>query len=135
VAPPIDPVRRLAGARQSPGRPHTKRFSRVQHASLGVSDDNALAESVIGLYKTEIIRREGPWRNLEAVELATLRRVDWLNNRRLLEPIGNILPVEYEQEHYRIHEAQAVVAGVNQRALRKTRGGSLPLRGRHRRIR
>ncbi len=68
---------------------------------------------MIGLYKTEIIRREGPWRNLEAVELANLRWVDWFNNRRLLEPIGNIPPVEYEREYYRIQEAQAVVAGVN----------------------
>ncbi len=81
--------------------------------SVGDSYDNALAESVIGLYKTEIIRREGPWRNLEAVELTTLRWVDWFNNRRLLEPIGNIPPVEYEQEYYRIHEAPVMVAGVN----------------------
>jgi transposase InsO family protein len=81
--------------------------------SVGDSYDNALAESVIGLYKTEIIRREGPWRNLEAVELATLKWVDWFNNRRLLEPIGNIPPVEYEQEYYRIQQEPVMVAGLN----------------------
>ena len=54
--------------------------------SVGDSYDNALAETVIGLYKTEVIRRRGPWRNLEKVELATLQWVDWFNNRRLLHP-------------------------------------------------
>jgi putative transposase len=56
--------------------------------SRGDSFDNALAESVIGLFKTEVIRRKGPWRTLEAVEFATLTWVDWFNHRRLLEPIG-----------------------------------------------
>ncbi len=60
--------------------------------SVGDSYDNALAESIIGLFKTEMIRRLGPWRSLEAVEFATLDWVDWFNNRRLLEPIGNIPP-------------------------------------------
>ncbi len=55
--------------------------------SVGDSYDNAMAETVIGLYKTEVIRRRGPWRNLECVEFATLGWVDWFNNRRLLEPI------------------------------------------------
>jgi putative transposase len=78
--------------------------------SVGDSYDNALAESVIGLYKTEVIRRRGPWKNLEAVEFATLEWVDWFNNRRLLEPIGNVPPVEYEQVYYRSQKAQAQVA-------------------------
>ena len=60
--------------------------------SAGDSYDNALAESVIGLFKTEVIRRKGPWKSLESVEYATLEWVDWFNNRRLLEPIGNIPP-------------------------------------------
>ena len=64
--------------------------------SVGDSYDNALAETVIGLLKTEIIHRRGPWRNLEAVEFATLEWVDWFNNRRLLEPIGSIPPAEAE---------------------------------------
>ena len=81
--------------------------------SVGDSYDNALAESVIGLYKTELIRRRGPWRNLEAVELATLKWVDWFNNRRLLEPIGNIPPAEYEEEYYRFQDTPVMVAGVN----------------------
>jgi transposase InsO family protein len=59
-----------------------------------------LAETVIGLYKTEVIRRRGPWRNLDKVELATLEWVDWFNNRRLLEPIGNLPPAEAEQRFY-----------------------------------
>lgn len=68
--------------------------------SVGDSYDNALAESVIGLFKTEVIRRRGPWRGLDSVEFATLEWVDWFNNRRLLEPIGNIPPAEAEARYY-----------------------------------
>jgi putative transposase len=68
--------------------------------SVGDSYDNALAESIIGLFKTELIRRKGPWRNLDAVELATLEWVDWYNNRRLFEAIGDIPPAEAEAQHY-----------------------------------
>jgi transposase InsO family protein len=68
--------------------------------SRGDSYDNALAESVIGLFKTEVIRRQGPWRHLEAVEFATLDWVDWFNHRRLLEPIGYVPPAEYEAHYY-----------------------------------
>jgi putative transposase len=68
--------------------------------SRGDSYDNALAESVIGLFKTEVIRRRGPWRSLDAVEFATLEWVDWFNHRRLLEPIGYIPPAEYEARYY-----------------------------------
>ena len=67
--------------------------------SRGDSYDNALAESVIGLFKTEVIRRQGPWQHLERVEFATLAWVDWFNNRRLLEPIGYVPPAEFEA-HY-----------------------------------
>ena len=74
--------------------------------SRGDAYDNALAETVIGLFKTEVIRRQGPWRNLEAVEFATLAWVDWFNHRRLLEPIGYIPPAEYEARYYE----QAAVA-------------------------
>ena len=80
--------------------------------SVGDSYDNALAETVIGLYKTEVIRRREPWRHLEAVEFATLEWVDWFNNRRLLEPIGNIPPVEFEEAYYQSQEAPAMVAGL-----------------------
>jgi len=68
--------------------------------SVGDSYDNAMAESIIGLYKTEVIRKLGPWRSLEAVEFATLEWVDWFNTRRLLEPIGYIPPVEFEEAYY-----------------------------------
>ena len=61
---------------------------------------NALAESVIGLFKAEVIRRKGPWRSVEAVEFATLAWVDWFNHRRLLEPIGYVPPAEYEASYY-----------------------------------
>jgi putative transposase len=74
--------------------------------SRGDSYDNALAESLIGLYKAEVIRRKGPWRTLEAVEFATLAWVDWFNHRRLLEPIGYVPPAEYEARYYE----QAAVA-------------------------
>jgi putative transposase len=68
--------------------------------SRGDSYDNALAESIIGLFKTEVIQRKGPWRHLEAVEFATLAWVDWFNTRRLLEPIGYVPPAEYEAQYY-----------------------------------
>ena len=67
--------------------------------SRGDSYDNALAESVIGLYKTEVINRRGPWRTVEAVELATLDWVEWFNNRRLLAPIGYVPPAECEEQY------------------------------------
>ena len=68
--------------------------------SVGDSYDNALAESIIGLYKTEVIRRRGPWGDLEAVEFATLEWVHWFNHRRLLGPIGDVPPAEFEQAYY-----------------------------------
>ena len=68
--------------------------------SVGDSYDNALAETIIGLYKTEVIHRRGPWRHLEAVEYATLEWVDWFNHRRLLEPIGNVPPAELETPYF-----------------------------------
>jgi len=68
--------------------------------SVGDAYDNALAESVIGLFKTEVIQRQGPWRHLEAVEWATLAWVDWFNTRRLLEPLGYVPPAEYEARYY-----------------------------------
>ena len=64
--------------------------------SVGDSYDNALAETIIGLFKTEVIQRRGPWRNFDAVEFATLEWVDWFNNRRLLEPLGYVPPAEAE---------------------------------------
>ena len=78
--------------------------------SVGDSYDNALAETVIGLFKTEVIHRRGPWRSLEAVEFATLEWVDWFNNRRLLEPIGNIPPAEAEARLHARSEELAMVA-------------------------
>ena len=78
--------------------------------SVGDSYDNALAETINGLYKTEVIRRRGPWKNIEDVEYATLEWVDWFNNRRLLEPIGNVPPAEYEMMYYRQLEESAMVA-------------------------
>ena len=74
--------------------------------SRGDAYDNALAETVIGLFKTEVIRRCGPWRSLDAVEFATLAWVDWFNTTRLLEPIGYVPPAEYEARYYQ----QAAVA-------------------------
>jgi len=68
--------------------------------SVGDSYDNALAETIIGLYKAEVIHRRGPWRHLEAVEYATLEWVDWFNHRRLLEPIGNVPPAEFEASYH-----------------------------------
>lgn len=81
--------------------------------SKGDSYDNALAESVIGLFKTEVIHRNGPWRGREDVELATLKWVWWFNHHRLLEPIGYIPPVEHEQAYYRRKEESLPVAALN----------------------
>jgi putative transposase len=83
---PLDPLHRAAG--EAGVEPSV--------GSVGDSYDNALAETINGLYKAEVIHRRGPWRSFEAVEYATLEWVDWFNNRRLLEPIGNIPPAEAE---------------------------------------
>jgi putative transposase len=78
--------------------------------SVGDSYDNALAETINGLYKAEVIHRRGPWRSFEAVEFATLEWVDWFNNRRLLEPIGNIPPAEAEERYYEMLAEQKLAA-------------------------
>jgi transposase InsO family protein len=83
---------------------YTERLSEVgitpSVGSVGDSYDNALAESIIGLYKTEIIRQRGPWKNIDEVEYVTLTWVDWFNNKRLLEPIGDMPPAEKEDIYY-----------------------------------
>ena len=79
-------------------------ISRRRHApsvgSVGDAYDNALAETVIGLFKTEVIQRRGPWRSLEAVEFAVLAWVHWFNTGRLLEALGDVPPAEYEARYY-----------------------------------
>jgi transposase InsO family protein len=78
--------------------------------SVGDSYDNALAETINGLYKAEVIHRRGPWRSLEAVEYATLEWVDWFNNRRLLQPIGHVPPAEAEAAYSAALEEPAALA-------------------------
>jgi len=78
--------------------------------SVGDSYDNALAETINGLYKAEVIHRRGPWKCFEAVELAALEWVDWFNNRRLLEPIGNVPPAEAEAAYYASVQPSAMAA-------------------------
>jgi putative transposase len=78
--------------------------------SVGDSYDNAMAETIFGLFKTEVIWPNGPWRGLEGVEFATLEWVDWFNHRRLLEPIGDIPPVEFEAMYYALQASQATAA-------------------------
>ena len=78
--------------------------------SVGDSYDNALAETINGLFIAEVIHRRGPWRSFEAVEYATLEWVDWFNNRRLLEPIGNIPPAEAEANFYAALETEPMAA-------------------------
>ena len=95
--------------------------------SVGDSYDNALAETINGLYKAELIHRRGPWRSFEAVEFATLEWVDWFNNRRLLEPIGNIPPAEAEAAYYaQLEMTRYRRVELKQNGLRETRGGSTP---------
>ena len=95
--------------------------------SRGDSYDNALAESIIGLFKTEVIQLKGPWRHLEAVEFATLRWVDFFNNRRLLEPIGYVPPAEHEANYFarlqqRVTIDDGIPAGILQPAPITDRG-------------
>ena len=78
--------------------------------SVGDSYDNALAETVIGLYKTELIKREAPWRSLEQVEYRTFHWVDWYNRKRLMEPLGDIPPIEFEWAYYARKNGQAIAA-------------------------
>ena len=78
--------------------------------TTGDSYDNALAESVIGLFKTEVIHPGGPWKSIDPVEYATLEWVDWFNHRRLLGPIGNVPPAEFEQAYYDQLEESAMAA-------------------------
>lgn len=79
--------------------------------SVGDAYDNALAESVIGLYKTELIKPRGPWRTVDEVEAATLHYVHWFNHDRLLEVNGDLPPVELEQTYYRLHNSDLAEAG------------------------
>jgi transposase InsO family protein len=80
--------------------------------SVGDSYDNAMAETIIGLYKAEVIHRLGPWRGVDHVEFETLDWVGWFNKHRLLEPIGNIPPAEFEELYYRSQETPALAAGL-----------------------
>ncbi len=81
--------------------------------SVGDSYHNALAESVIGLFKTQVIWRRGPWRNIDVVEFAVLEWVDWFNNRRLLEPLDYVPPVEHETAYCRAQSAPVAMVGLN----------------------
>jgi transposase InsO family protein len=78
--------------------------------SVGDSYDNALAETINGLYKAELIHRRAPWKSFEAVELASLTWVDLFNHRQLIEPIGNIPPAEAEARYYAMQEAMPMPA-------------------------
>ena len=108
---------------------YTERLAEAQInavvGSVGDWYDNALADTINGLYKTEVIRRRGPWKNIEAIEYATLEWVDWFNNRRLLEPIGNVPPAEFERSYYQQQKESAMVAWLKQPSLWNTRGGSV----------
>jgi len=81
--------------------------------SRGDSYDNALAETIIGLFKTEVIRMRGPWRQIEDVEFATLQWVWWFNHHRLFGPIGFVPPAEFEEAYYRNQESQIEPGTLN----------------------
>lgn len=95
--------------------------------SKGDSYDNALAETINGLYKAELIHRRVPWKTRESVELATLEWVAWFNNHRLMAPLGYVPPAEYEANYYRQLEQQAMSAWLKRRGLHGSRGGSVML--------
>ena len=113
LADASDPRRASAAANTS--RSNTPSVSRKPGSSFSVgtvgdSYDNALAETINGLYKAEVIHRRGPWRSFEVVEFTTLTWVDWFNNRRLLEPIGNIPPAEAEERYFAMLNDKAMAA-------------------------
>ena len=97
------------GRHIEPGAGNADSYRRSTY-SVGDSYGNALAETINGLYKAEVIHRRGPWRNFEAVEFATLEWVAWLNHRRLLEPIANIPPAEAEERYYATLDEPAMAA-------------------------
>ena len=114
VHPPGSFTTRTEAAKQYVSIRYTERLAEAgvepSVGSVGDSYDNALAETINGLYKAEVIHRRGPWRSCEAVEFATLEWVDWFNNRRLLEPIGNIPPAEAEERYYAMLDEPAIAA-------------------------
>jgi len=107
-------LRRLLEPKQYLSIRYTERLAEAgiesSVGSTGDSYDNAMAESIIGLFKTEMIWPQGPWKNIDEVEYATLTWVDWYNNRRLLGPIGDIPPIEFEKEYYEQLEGHAEAA-------------------------
>jgi transposase InsO family protein len=111
---PTSPLRRPLDSAQYVSIKYTERLAEAgvepSVGSVGDSYDNALAETINGLYKAEVIHQRGPWRSFEAVEFATLEWVNWFNYRRLLEPIGNIPPAEAEQRYYAMLEQLAMAA-------------------------
>jgi transposase InsO family protein len=107
-------LRRPLESAQYPSIKYTERLAEAKIApsvgSVGDSYDNALAETINGLFKAEVIHRRGPWRSFEAIEYATFEWVNWFNNRRLLEPIGYIPPAEAEERYYAQFNALDMVA-------------------------
>jgi putative transposase len=114
LRPPLEPKQYLAIR-------YTERLAEAgavtSVGSRGDSYDNALAETIIGLYKTELIRRRGPWKGMDEVEYATLEWVDWFNHRRLLKPIGHVPPTEFEAT-FRGEEATSRTARLKDPSLR-----------------
>jgi len=108
------PLRRTPQSAQYLSIRYTERLAEAgvepSVGSVGDSYDNALAETINGLFKAEVIHRRGPWRSFEAVEFATLEWVDWFNTRRLLQPIGSIPPAEAEARYYAHTEVHALAA-------------------------
>ena len=109
-------LRRLVESAQYLSIRYTERLveagASVSVGSKGDSYDNALAETVNGLYKTELVERHGPWRSLDELELATLEYIDWFNHRRLHSACGCRPPAEYEALHYDQHNASVALAGA-----------------------
>jgi transposase InsO family protein len=109
-------------ARPTTQAPRSRQSGLRPPSTLLVGDRHA--ETIIGLYKTELIRLGGPWKGIDDVEYATLELVDWFNHRRLLEPIGYVPPAEFEEDYWR-KEAPEGIAGLREPSLRWTRGDSV----------
>ncbi len=114
-------LRRPAETAQYLSIKHSERLAeagiKTSVGSVEDSCDNALAETIQGLYEAEIIHRRGPWRSIEAVEFATLEWAHWFNTRRLLEPIGNMPPAKAEQRYHALLN-HGMVASLTLNALR-----------------
>ena len=107
---------------------NTSRYGTAPSGGVGDAYCHALAQTAIGLFKTEVIDRDGPWRGFENAEIATVEWVTWFNRDRLLEPLGDVPPAVFEAQYYRTQDTHKAVVILNETSLLKTLGNSVCLK-------